>query len=77
MDAPPEHDPTPGILEQLQRIRERMQAQEGWKEPTEGEKAEAKCGLDEALERMRAERQAVRAFTAQVERERAERAAQN
>jgi hypothetical protein len=41
MDAPPEHDPTPGILDQLQRIRERLQAQPGWTEPSEAEKAAA------------------------------------
>jgi hypothetical protein len=69
MDKPPEADPSPRILEQLQRIRERMQAQEGWKEPSEAEKAEGRRAFDEAIERIRSERQAIRAFTAYVEAE--------
>jgi hypothetical protein len=69
MDKPPEHDPTPGILEQLARIRERLQTEPGWTEPTEAEKAEGRRAFDEAIERIRAERQAVRAFTAFVEAE--------
>jgi hypothetical protein len=68
MDAEPEHDPTPGIFEQLQRTRERLQAQPGWKEPTEAEKARAGRPFEDALARLRAERQAVKDFTAHVER---------
>jgi hypothetical protein len=69
LDALPEHDPGPRILEQLQRIRERLQAEPGWTEPTEDEKAAAGRAFDEAIERIRAERQAVRDFTAFVEGE--------
>jgi hypothetical protein len=69
MDAPPEHDPTPGILDQLQRIRERLQAQPGWTEPSEAEKAAAGRLFEDALERIRAGRQAIRDFTAHVEAE--------
>jgi hypothetical protein len=49
------------------------ESQPDWKEPTESQKAEAVRGFDEALERMRAQRQGLRDFTAKVERERAER----
>jgi hypothetical protein len=69
LDAPPEHDPTPNILDQLHRIRERLRAEPGWKEPTEAEKAEGRRAFDEAIERIRSERQAIRAFTAYVEAE--------
>jgi hypothetical protein len=69
MDKPPEADPSPRILEQLQRIRERMQAQPGWKEPSEAEKAAAGRPFEGAIERIRAERQAIRDFTAHVEAE--------
>jgi hypothetical protein len=69
MDAPPGHDPTPGILDQLHRIRERLQAEPGWKEPTEAQKADARSGIEEAFERIRSERQAIRDFTAHVEAE--------
>jgi hypothetical protein len=61
--------PPPGILDQLQRIRERMQAEPGWKEPTEAQKADARSGIEEAIERIRAERRAIRDFTAHVEAE--------
>jgi hypothetical protein len=67
MDAVPDYDPGPRILDQLQRIRERFQAQPGWKEPTEAEKAQAGRPFEDALARLRAERQAVKDFTAHVE----------
>jgi hypothetical protein len=69
MNAAPEYDPAPRILEQLQRIRERLQAEPGWTEPTEAEKAEGRRAFDEAIERIRAKRQAIRDFTAFVEAE--------
>jgi hypothetical protein len=69
MDKPPEHDPGPRILDQLQRIRERLQAEPGWTEPTEAEKAEGRRAFDDAIARIRAGRQAVKDFTAWVESE--------
>jgi hypothetical protein len=75
MDAPPENDPTPRILAQLELTRERLRAQPGWQEPTEEQKADGRRALDEAIERIRAELQAVRDFSDAYERERAERAA--
>jgi hypothetical protein len=66
-----------GALERIQNeielIGKRI-AQE-WPDPTEAEKADARRGLDEVLERYRAERQALRDFTAKIERERAEKGA--
>jgi hypothetical protein len=41
MDKPPEHDPTQNILDQLARIRERLQAEPGWKEPPGAESRRA------------------------------------
>jgi hypothetical protein len=46
-----------------------LEAQEGWKEPDEAEKAEGRRAFEDAIERIRAERQAIRDFTAHVERE--------
>jgi hypothetical protein len=69
MDKPPEHDPTPGILEQLARIRERMDADPEWKPPTPDQLEDGRRAFDSALERIRAERQAIRDFTAFVEAE--------
>jgi hypothetical protein len=54
---------------ELETMAERLRAQPDWTEPTEAQKAEAMRGLDEAVERMRAERQALRDFTAYVEAE--------
>jgi hypothetical protein len=73
MDAPPDHDPLPQLTEEMERMAERLRSQPDWKEPTESQKAEAVRGFDEALERMRAQRQGLRDFTAKVERQRAER----
>jgi hypothetical protein len=53
MDEPPEHDPTPGILDQLHRIRERLQAEPGWKEPTPDQLEDGRRAFDEAIERVR------------------------
>jgi hypothetical protein len=39
---------------------------EGWKEPTEAQKADARSGIEEAFQRIRAGRQAVKDFTAHV-----------
>jgi hypothetical protein len=44
MDAPPDHDPLPGILEQLERTAERLRADPDWKEPTEAEKVDYRRG---------------------------------
>jgi hypothetical protein len=52
-----------------------MQAQPGWVEPTAEQVEEVKCHLTEVVEKMRAEKAAVRAFSARVEAQRAERAA--
>src|SRR5580693_3330260 len=73
MDAPPDHDPLPGVLEQLERTAERLRADPGWKEPTEAEKVDGRRAFEEAIESIR-ERQAVRDFSDAYERERAERA---
>jgi len=64
---------TERILAQLDRTRERLQAQPGYVPPTPAQIEGAKRGLDEALARMREEWDAVRAFTAKVERERTRR----
>jgi hypothetical protein len=69
MDAPPEYDPTPRILDQLQRIRERMEADPDWKEPTPDQLEDGRRAFEDAIERIRAERQAVKDFTAHVEAE--------
>jgi hypothetical protein len=69
MDAPPDHDPMPGILDALERTAKNLREGRDWKEPTEEQKAETRRVLEERRERQRAERQAVRDFTAFVERE--------
>jgi hypothetical protein len=63
------------LMATMDATAERLKSQPGWTEPTEAEKAEAISGLEEARERYEEEKRQVRAFTAQVERERAERAA--
>jgi hypothetical protein len=67
MDAPPEFDPLPGLLDDTELTAERLRSQPGWTEPTEAQKVEAVRAFDEMIERMRAERQAIRDFTAFVE----------
>jgi hypothetical protein len=62
-------------IQQMEQIGERLRAQPGYVPPTEADKAESRRRLDEAVERYEAEKAAVRAFTAKIERERAERAA--
>jgi hypothetical protein len=62
------------ILRQLELTAERLRAQPGYAPPTEKQLEGAKRGLIEALERHREEWAKVEAFTAQVARERAERA---
>jgi hypothetical protein len=62
------------ILRQLELTAERLRAQPGYAPPTEKQLEGAKMGFIEALERHREEWAKVEAFTAQVERERAERA---
>jgi hypothetical protein len=69
MDAAPDYDPAPRILEQLQRIRERMEADPDWKEPTPEQLEDGRRAFEDAIERIRAERQAIRDFTAHVEAE--------
>jgi hypothetical protein len=70
MDAPPDHDPGPGILTRLQEMAERLRADPDYKPPTEAEKAETMRRLDEHRERQRAERQAIRDFSDAYEAER-------
>jgi hypothetical protein len=57
------------VMRQLDMTREHMQVQPGYVPPTEAQKAESKVRFDEMLQRMRAERQALKDFTAKVERE--------
>jgi hypothetical protein len=59
------------LIAEMDQIAARLRTEKGWKEPTPEQIAETKCGLDEVLEKMQAEKQIVRDFTAQVERERA------
>jgi hypothetical protein len=51
------------ILEQLDRIRERNRSQPGWEAPTDEQKDEGKRAFEDAIERIRAERQAIRDFS--------------
>jgi hypothetical protein len=74
MDAPPDHDPTPGILRQLDLIEERRRQRGDCREPTPEQLEDGRRAFEEAIADIRARRQAVRDFSAQVERERAERA---
>jgi hypothetical protein len=69
MDAPPESDPVPRILGQIATIRERLQAEPGYKPPTPEQLEDGRRTFDEAIARIRAERQAIRDFTAYVEAE--------
>jgi hypothetical protein len=71
MDAVPESDPLPRLRERLETMAERLRSQPGCEPPTEAQKAKTQRGLDEALARIRAERQAVRDFSDMIERERA------
>jgi hypothetical protein len=73
MDAPPESDPVPRLLDELDCIRERLQAEPGYKPPTPEQLEDGRRAFDEAVESMRAERQAIRDFSDAYERERAER----
>ncbi len=57
---------------QLDLIAERRKTQPDHEPPTPAQLEDAKRGLDEVLERMRAERQALRDFTEKVAQERAE-----
>jgi hypothetical protein len=71
LDAPPESDPLPRILEQLDRSRERLQAEPGWKPPTPEQLDDARRAFEDVTESMRAERRAIRDFSDAYERERA------
>jgi hypothetical protein len=68
-DAPPDHDPLPRLLAEMETIAERLRSQPGYQPPTEAQAAETRRELDEVVERMRAEREALRAFTAHVKAE--------
>jgi hypothetical protein len=54
MDAPPDYDPGPRILDQLQRIRERMEADPDWKPPTPEQIEDGRRAFDEAIQLIRA-----------------------
>jgi hypothetical protein len=60
---------------EIDRTAKHMRASPDWKVPTEAQKADGRRAFEEAIERIRAERQAVRDFSDKIERERAERAA--
>jgi hypothetical protein len=62
------------MMQQLDQMAGRRRAEPGYAPPTEAQKAEATARFEEMVERMRAERQALRDFTLKVERERAGRA---
>lgn len=66
---------TARILAQLDRTRERLRAQPGYEPPTEAQLEEGRRPFEGLREKYEAEKAAVRAFTAKVEAERAERAA--
>jgi hypothetical protein len=59
------------VMARLEQTAERLRSQPDWPEPTPAQRAEATARLEEMIQRMRAERAAVRDFTAKVERERA------
>jgi hypothetical protein len=63
------------VMRQIDQIAERMRAEPNYVPPTEKEKREVRRTLDEAIERMQAEKAKVREFTVRIERERAARAA--
>jgi hypothetical protein len=69
MGALPDHDPTPRILDQLTFIRERMEAQPGYTPPTKSELEDGWRAFEDAIERIRAQRETLRAFTRHVEAE--------
>jgi hypothetical protein len=62
------------LTQRLEEMAIKLRASPDYKPPTEEQKAEANRRLEERMESYRAEKAAVRAFTAKVERERAERA---
>jgi hypothetical protein len=64
LDAPPETDPLPLLIDAMDRTAERLRAEPGWREPTDAQRAEGRMGLEECIERYRAERQAIRDFSA-------------
>jgi hypothetical protein len=53
LNAPPEHSPALGILAQLQRIRERMEADPDWRPPTFDQIEDGKRVFEDAIERIR------------------------
>jgi hypothetical protein len=63
------------ILAQLDQTAERLRAQPGYEPPTPEQLGDARRAFEGLREKYAAEKAAVRAFTAKVERERAERAA--
>ena len=69
MDAPPDYDPMPALLAEMDRIGERLRSQPGWKPPTPEQQERGRRAFEDAIERIRAERQALRDFTAFVEAE--------
>jgi hypothetical protein len=63
------------LTKRLEEIRERMHAQPGYVPPTPAQLEEGRRAFEGLTEKYEAEKAAVRAFTAKIERERAERAA--
>jgi hypothetical protein len=55
LDAPPEHDPTPGILRQLDLIEERRRQRGDCREPTPEQLEDGRRAFEEMIERIRAE----------------------
>jgi hypothetical protein len=43
MDAPPDHDPLPGLIAEIDRTAEHMRASPNWREPTEEQKADGRA----------------------------------
>jgi len=69
------HGTWPGILRQLDLIEERRRQRGDCREATPEQLEDGRRAFEEAIERIRAERQAIRDFSDAYERERAERAA--
>jgi hypothetical protein len=66
MDAPPESDPLPRLVEEMDLIAERVRTQADYKPPTPEQLEDGRRAFEACIERIRAERQALRDFTAFV-----------
>ena len=63
LDAPPDHDPLPLLIEQMNRTAERLRAQPGDEPPTPEQLVDGRRAFDDAIARIRAERRGIRDFS--------------